>query len=231
MIDILNTLDTNVFLFLNGIHSAFFDGFMYVFSDKWVWVPFYCALLYVIIVNWKKQSLWIILSLVVCIVLADQISSGIIKNLVERPRPTHNPALEGMVHIVNGYRGGMYGFVSSHAANAFGLALFCSLLFRRKIYSIMLFVWAALTAYSRIYLGVHYPFDIVGGTLVGVFSALLCYAVLKYFYSKKSYSLELDKGGNQTTTKGFLYQVRIYLPLWILLATVVGIVLSSILAL
>lgn len=224
IIQSLNSIDTDIFLFLNGIHSSYFDTFMYTFSGKWIWVPFYAALLYVIIRTWKKDSIWIILAMIACIVLADQISSGIIKNLVERPRPSRAEKLEGLVHIVNGYRGGRFGFVSSHAANTFGLAMFCTLLFRRKVTSWIIFLWAVVTAYSRIYLGVHYPFDIVGGALVGTLAALLCYAVLKHF-RPQIWSGEL--GVENVNTATFSYQINTYLYLWVLLVTVLGIALYS----
>lgn len=222
MLEALNTIDTTIFLFLNGLHSAFFDSFMYTFSDKWVWIPFYASLLFVFIRYWKKEALWIILALVLCIVIADQVSSGIIKQLVQRPRPTRAEELEGMVHIVNGYRGGRFGFVSSHAANSFGLALFCSLLFRKKIYTWILFLWAVLTSYSRIYLGVHYPFDILGGIIVGCLSALLCYWLLRKFRPEipkyKEYSQSC------TTT---LQKISYTIPLWILGLTTAVIVIYS----
>ncbi|MDR0370484.1 MAG: phosphatase PAP2 family protein, partial [Prevotellaceae bacterium] len=178
MMNVINTWDTSLFLFLNGIHNPYFDTFMFLFSNKWIWVPFYASVIFLAVKAWKKQSLIIILALVLCIVIADQVSSGIIKSLVERPRPSREPSLEGLVHIVNNYRGGRFGFVSSHAANAFGFALLSSSLFRRKVYTIFVFLWAATASYSRIYLGVHYPLDIAGGIIVGFFAAWLCRMLL-----------------------------------------------------
>jgi undecaprenyl-diphosphatase len=180
-LETLNHWDTGLFLLINGLHTTFFDGFMWAVSAKLTWIPLYLSVLFVVISYWKKDAIWVILALILCVVLADQISSGIIKNLVQRLRPSHTIALEGIVHLVRGSRCGLYGFVSSHAANAFGFALLSSLLFKYKPYTLAIFFWAIITAYSRIYLGVHYPFDVLGGATVGVLSALLCFWTLKKF--------------------------------------------------
>ncbi len=224
MFEALNSFDTQIFLFLNGLHNTFFDNFMYAFSGKWIWIPFYASLLYIFIRRWKKESIWIILAIILCIVLADQISSGIIKRLVERPRPSRAEELEGLVHIVNGYTGGRFGFVSSHAANSFGLALLSSLLFRKKAYTWCLFIWATVTAYSRIYLGVHYPFDILGGIIVGISSALFCYWLLKKF---RPYLLS-ESSENTIQGNSFWKKQEYYLPLWIIGLTTVFISIFSI---
>lgn len=179
LIESIKLWDTTLFLFLNGYHAPLFDGIMVAISNKLTWVPLYIAVIYMVIKHWERESIWIILALVVCITIADQVSSGVIKHLVERPRPSHAAHLNGLIHLVNGYTGGKFGFVSSHAANAFGFALLSSLLFRQKSYIFVTFVWAILTAYSRIYLGVHYPLDIFGGIIVGIIAALLCFLAIK----------------------------------------------------
>lgn len=180
-INVIKSLDTGLFLFLNSLHNSFFDGFMYTFSQTYVWGPFYASVIYVLIKVAKKDAIWLILALILCVVLADRVSSGIIKDLVQRLRPTRNPSLEGLVHIVNGYAGGKYGFVSSHAANTFGFAMLSSLLLRERVYVALVFLWAIVTSYSRIYLGVHYPLDILGGILVGFSAALFCFWLIKKF--------------------------------------------------
>ena len=182
-LSIIKSLDTGFFLFLNSLHNSFFDGFMYLFSQVYVWIPFYISVIYILIKVAKKDAIWLILALILCAALADRISSGVIKDLVQRLRPTRNPSLEGLVHIVNGYMGGKYGFVSSHAANTFGFALLSSLLLRERVYVVLVFLWAIVTSYSRIYLGVHYPLDIIGGILVGFSVALLCFWLIKKFYN------------------------------------------------
>jgi undecaprenyl-diphosphatase len=173
--------DTQWLVAINGCHSTFFDGFWFAYSDKLIWLPLYAVMIYIIIRKWKKEAWWIIPAFVLCIVLSDQISSGLIKHWVARLRPSQEPALQSVIHIVNEYRGGRFGFVSSHAANSFGFALLSSLLLRKKVYSFIIFTWALLTCYSRMYLGVHYPLDIVGGIVVGTGVASLIYALLRKF--------------------------------------------------
>lgn len=173
-------LDKNLFLLINGFHSSFWDGVMVGISAKLTWVPLYIAVLAVIMKNWKRESIWLIIALVGCIVISDQISSGLIKELVQRLRPSHASELKNMVHLVDGYSGGQFGFVSSHAANSFGFAFLSSTLFRNRKYTSIIFCWAVLVSYSRMYLGVHYPLDILGGALVGILAALACYyAIIK----------------------------------------------------
>jgi undecaprenyl-diphosphatase len=185
MLEALNNIDTQLLLFINGHHNPFFDALMWQISGKWFWIPLYIALLAYIIFKFRKKSIFIILGIVVLILISDQISSGLIKPLVERLRPSHNPAIENMLHYVNNYKGGKYGFVSSHAANSFAIALYLPLLFRNRIFTYCIIFWALIVSYSRIYLGVHYPGDVLGGMIVGVFSAILVYYLLKKYFLKE----------------------------------------------
>lgn len=183
LIDWLLELDTKLFLFLNGLHTPFLDVLMYNISKVWIWIPLYLGVVAFIIKKWKMEAIWIILSIVVCVVLTDQLSN-LIKEFFGRFRPSHEPALQGMVHHVQGYMGGKFGFVSGHSSNVFGFALLSSLILKQKIYTPLIFFWAASVAYSRIYLGVHYPLDILGGMILGIGIALIVFTILRGFQKK-----------------------------------------------
>jgi undecaprenyl-diphosphatase len=177
----LVSLDKQLFVSLNGAHNGFWDGFMYAVSGKYLWLPLYAVVLYLIIKNWKKQSLWVVLSVVLCVVISDQIASGFFKNVIHRLRPSHLSSLEGVIHLVKGYKGSLYGFASSHASNSFGFAIITSLIVRQRWTAVLLLLWAIIVSYSRIYLGLHYPADVIGGAMIGMISAYGCLITLKKF--------------------------------------------------
>ena len=178
MISILD-IDKSATLAINSCHSPFFDNFFYIYTQTWTWVPLMLLMLVWMWRKWGVRSLYVVAGIALCILLADQISSSLLKPWVARLRPTHNPEIADLIHTVRGYRGGLYGFVSSHAANAFAFAVFTSLVIRNRYYTLAIAFWAVLTAYSRVYLGVHYVGDVVCGAVLGVFVALLVYSVFR----------------------------------------------------
>jgi len=184
----LKTLDTQLFLFLNGLHNEFFDFIMFWLSNTFIWIPFYALIIFLIIRHYKSDSVLILFFLIFAIVLCDQSASHFIKVLVERLRPSHEPSLAGLVHLSQAGPGGLYGFVSSHAANVFGLAVFICLTLDKsfKILKYFLFIWAFIVSYSRIYNGVHYPGDVLGGAILGSFISYLMYKL--YLISKITFS-------------------------------------------
>jgi undecaprenyl-diphosphatase len=171
-------LDQSLFLAINGWHSPFFDQVMFFISGAHSWIPFYLLLLYMVFHSYGKKGWWVLLLVAITILFSDTGSVVLFKNTVQRLRPSHEPALAGMVHIINGYKGGQFGFVSSHASNNFALLVFLIIFLGKKYKWLppVLFVWVFLIIYSRVYLGVHYPGDILCGAIYG---ALIGYGVAK----------------------------------------------------
>ena len=162
----LERLDQQLLITLNSFHSPFFDQVMYAISGKVIWFPLYLGILIYLGVKYKRKFLVILLFIILAATLADQ-ASVMVKNYFQRLRPCHEPALEGLVHLVRGECGGLYSFVSSHATNSFDVALLSLLFIRKRWFSITIVIWALVVGYSRIYLGVHYPGDVICGSILG----------------------------------------------------------------
>lgn len=186
MIDWLEQIDHNIVLFINGLHSSFGDEFMWVVSGKFTWIPFYLVLLFLSIrhFGWKKTGIFL-LAMAVTILMTDLISTRLLKEQIQRYRPSHNLLLQDQLHyyiMSTGelYRGGQYGFVSSHAANFFGISMLSWLHFKTRFPRIgwILFSVAILIALSRVYLGVHYPSDVICGGILGLLSAWIAYRIV-----------------------------------------------------
>ena len=170
--------DQQLLLKLNGSDSLFWDGFMMTVTRTGTWIPLAVVLFYVLIKNNNMRNiLFILLMIALTITIADQFASTFCKPYFKRFRPTNDPILMYQVDVVNNYRGGLYGFISSHAANAFGFAMFMTLLLRNKLLGITLFIWATINAYTRIYLGVHFISDIVPGMLSGLLFGFVAYHI------------------------------------------------------
>jgi len=173
LLEFLQKIDVEVFLFLNNLHSGFFDIIMFQLTKQLIWLPLFIIVIFFLFKYYKNEAWWLIAGIVFIILISDQFISGFMKPFFERLRPSHDPVLENLVHLVNEYRGGLYGFASSHAGNSFGVAMFLWLTVRVKIPWIwIMFVWAFIFSYTRIYLGVHYPADIIVGGAIGATFAL-----------------------------------------------------------
>ena len=171
------------FLWLNGSHNTFWDSFIWLYTGQIVWLP--VLLLFVFLLFYKKdwkEALLVVLSIVLVITLCDQFSSHICKPYFMRFRPTWHPDFKDNVVTVNDYIGGKYGFISGHAANAFGFATFTLLLFRNRLFTISILLWSTLMVYTRIYLGVHFISDIIAGILTGILLGFVIYKL--YVFSR-----------------------------------------------
>lgn len=171
----LEQFDHQLFLFINSLNSPFWDKVMYTLSGKIIWAPLYLAILIYLGKTYKRKFLVILLFIIIAVTLADQFSVQLFKNIFHRLRPCHDPSLQSLVHLVNGECGGLYGFVSSHASNSFNVALLSLMLIKKRWYAISILLWAAIIGYSRIYLGVHYPGDVICGAMLGAFIGWGCY--------------------------------------------------------
>lgn len=180
MFEYLNDIDSDALLAVNGLHDVFQDAFWWMLTAKWSSLLLVLGLAWVLMHQNRRHALLLLGMLALTVLVADQVSSGLIKHLVERLRPTHDPSLENAVHVINGYRGGLYGFVSSHAANFFAVSTLVALVMRHRVVTLGLFTWAVLQCYSRVYLGVHYPGDILGGIVVGVLAGLLIWLLMRW---------------------------------------------------
>lgn len=168
-------IDTAIFLCLNNDMGCFADNVFWILSSKLVFIPICILTLWLIYKSYGLRNMLISILFIALIVLCADQGSGFFKHFTPKLRPTHQPLLEGLVHTVNGYIGGLYGTVSAHAANSFGVAMFTSMLLKKRWFSIFIFSFSVAVAYSRIYLGVHYPFDILFGTILGLIIGYLFY--------------------------------------------------------
>ena len=183
MIDYLSNLDTQIFLFFNGIHSPFWDYFMTAFTGKIIWVPMYASILFILLRNFHwKTALGYVIAIALIITFADQMCSSMIRPYVCRLRPSNlESPISDLVYIVNGKRGGSYGFPSCHASNSFALAVYVIYVFRKRWLSLFIILWALTNCYTRIYIGVHYPGDLLVGGIIGGLGAWgICALVHKF---------------------------------------------------
>ena len=183
MLDKLLELDRALFLFINGAHTPWLDPIMTGLSASYTWIPLYILLLFLFIKNLSwRHVLFAVGAALLCFFLTDRTSVVLFKDVFCRLRPSHEPTLDGIIHLLEG-QGGLYGFVSSHAANLFGLATLSSLILRKKWLNWLLFIIVSMVGYSRIYVGKHYPLDVICGALLGIFIGWLIYKLYRYLCS------------------------------------------------
>lgn len=182
----IQSADTEALLVVNGSHNETLDFIMYWASDKFIWIPLYLVLAIFIFRIMGKQIVPVLIAIALLITASDQISTRVFKKNFKRLRPCNDPELADKIHRVNDKCGGSYGFVSSHGSNTMALAVFLSLILgrNRKGLIIVLFSWAVFVSLSRVYLGVHYPLDILGGWLLGALLAYVFYRVYRQYKIK-----------------------------------------------
>jgi len=178
--DTLIHFDKELLLLLNGSDSLFLDYLVMTLTNARTWIPLYISLFYVVLKsnNTVRDILMVVAAAGLCVLLAGTVDDAIVKPFVARWRPTHDPEIGMLVDIVDGYRGGNYGFFSAHASNTFSIALFFSLLMRRRPFVIAMIAYSLINCWTRLYLGVHYPGDITVGLIWG---ALVGYGVYRLY--------------------------------------------------
>ena len=188
----LSNIDTQLFLYLNSLHVGWLDKVMIAITQMWVWMPLYLLLIYWTAKQYGKRCWWIFLAMGIVVLCSDQLSAHVCKPLFQRLRPCFNTDLQDLIHLPKGMAGGQYGFVSSHAANTFAISAFLTPALRnfRPWVGILLYFWAFVSSYSRIYIGYHYPGDIICGALLGLLVGLILWKLFQSLIMKKAWKSE-----------------------------------------
>lgn len=186
MLELLQQVDTSIFELINqGMSNDLFDKLMPWIREKLFWVPLYVFLILVVVIRFRKYAYMVILTAILTVVIADQLSSHVIKPTAQRTRPCNELALQSQINVLAPCSGS-FSFTSSHAVNHFAVAaFFIALLGETNRRYRILWLWAALIAFAQVYVGLHYPFDVFIGGLLGVSIGFLCYQMLLVFYLKK----------------------------------------------
>lgn len=203
MLETLMELDRALLGFFNGSDSLFMDGVMTTLTSGFTWIPLYLSLFYLVVKNNETmaQIMLVVCSVVLCVILAGGVADFVMKPWIARWRPSNDPLIKYTVDVVNNMRGSDYGFFSAHAANTFSIALFFCLLVRNKLFNTFLILWSLVNCYTRMYLGLHYPGDILCGLLWGAIVAVSVYLLYQKVYFKVS--PKLNYISTQYTSTGY----------------------------
>ncbi len=182
----LYDIDKACLLFFNGSGSFFVDKLATTLTQGYWWIPFYITLLLMVVKNSSKfiQIALVIGCVSLCVVLSAGITDGVVKPLVGRLRPISDWALKGCVKKIDGYSAEGYSFFSAHAANTMSITMFFSLMIKNKMLASCMFVWVIINCWTRLYLGVHYPSDILVGLIWGVVCGIVSYTIYHKLYIK-----------------------------------------------
>lgn len=225
-LDALIELDRQLLLLLNGSSSLYLDGLVKTLTTAFTWVPLYVSLFYLVLKNNEtvSQILFVVACVGLCLLFTGTVDDTVVKPLVARWRPTHDPVIGSMVDVVNSYRGGNYGFFSAHACNTFSIAVFFCWLVRSRLLSFALVAWSLVNCWTRLYLGVHFPGDILCGLTWGAVVASLVY--LFYYRMNRHRSLRKRLISSQYTRTAYL-RADIDIVISVLVLTLVYALLRS----
>lgn len=199
----IQDMDMQVLSLFNGSDNIMLDQMVQILTSGLTWIPLYVMLFFVVIRNNETmgQIALVVGSAIFCVLFADGLVDGIIKQLAERWRPSNDPTFKYMVQVVDDIRPKGYSFCSAHAANTMSLAVFFSLLIRSKMLTITLVIWSLINCWTRLYLGVHYPSDILCGMMIGIIVGILVY--LLYYKIYLRISPKINYISNQYTSTGY----------------------------
>lgn len=227
MATIWQDIDLTLLRFFNGSDNHWLDEFVMTFTSGFTWIPLYLILFYIVVRNHENLLSigLVVMGAVLCILFADGMADGIVKPLVERYRPCNDPLIKYSIHVVNDYRTSGYSFFSAHAANTMSIAIFFTLVIRSKPLSVVMFLWSLTNCWTRLYLGLHYPSDIIVGIAWGLFAGYLAYRVYIRLRNKRTFSPTLSFSPTHTRT-GYKHD-DIHLVLYTMVLILLYIVISA----